>query len=402
MVGTAGVSPADIEAIAIFRGVDLVAVTAAIKGCEIRFLPAGAILLAPGEAHDAIYLLLSGQLAAQLDNPLSPDRGIPILSGESVGELGVIDGKPISAYAVAVTDSRVLVVPGKLFWSRLATIAGVTRNLLAALTVRMRRGNEAVLEAQRKRLDLEHLRRELKVARQLQTSMIPLGGRLFPERGDVEIAGMMAPASEVGGDFFDAFFVDDHHVFLCVGDVSGHGIPAALFMARTMGLIRIATMGTRNPDRLLTRLNEQLCVGNDANIFVTLFCAFLDVTTGRLVYSNAGHCAPIVADGGRASLLPIPKGTIVGMMPGMRYASKETELGEGVALVSFTDGVTEARSAAGGEFSLERLLAICVGNSGKPVEDLLEAVQQDLARFLGDTAPEDDCTVLAVRRIADR
>ena len=331
---------------------------------------------------------------------MSPLRGIPIHPGESVGELSVIDGKPVSAYIVAMSEARVLDLPGRLFWSRLAPIPGVTRNLLSALTVRMRRSNEAILTAQRKQLEFEHLRRELQVARQLQTSMIPLAGRLFPERGEVEIAGMMTPASEVGGDFFDAFFVDDRHLFLCVGDVSGHGIPAALFMARTMGLIRIAAMGTRAPDRLLERINEQLCAGNDSNVFVTLFCAFLDVSSGRLVYANAGHSAPIVAHAGRASLLPLPKGALVGVIPGTRYEAKEGELPEGVTLVCFTDGVTEAFSAEGREFSQERLLDVVAANSGGSIEDLLDAVQRALAGFLGDTPPGDDCTLLAVRRPA--
>jgi len=92
--------------------------------------------------------------------------------------------------------------------------------------------------------------------------MIPLRGRLFPERSDIEIAGMMDPASDVGGDFFDAFFADERHLFFCVGDVSGHGIPAALFMARTIGLIRIAAMGTRHPEQLLERIDEQLGVSD--------------------------------------------------------------------------------------------------------------------------------------------
>ena len=315
-----------------------------------------------------------------------------------MGELSVIDNKPVSAYVIAHADSRVLDLPGPIFWSRVAPIPGVMRNLISALTVRMRRSNEAILTAQRKHLDLVHLRRELQVARQLQTSMIPDPGRLFPERNDVEIAGMMTPASEVGGDFFDAFFVDDRHLFICVGDVSGHGIPAALFMARTMGLIRISAMSTRAPERLLERINEQMCAGNDANIFVTLFCAFLDVTSGRLVYANAGHCAPIVARAGGASLLPLPKGPLVGVIPGARYAAKESELGEGVTLVCFTDGVTEAYSAAGSEFSDERLLAVTAAHTNESVERLLGAVQGELAKFLGDTPPTDDCTLLAVRR----
>lgn len=389
-----------VDAIALFHGAERSAVIDAIGDCEIRTLPAGAILLQPGEANDTIYVLLSGQLTAYLDSALPPDAGIPIRPGECVGEMSAIDGKPVSAFVVALTEARVLSLPGMLFWSRLAPIPGVTRNLLAALSERMRRGNEAMLKAQRTQLALEQVRRELQIARQLQTSMIPLRGRLFPERGDIEIAGMMNPASAIGGDFFDAFFVDDRDLFFCVGDVSGHGIPAALFMARTIGLIRIAAMGTRNPDRLLERINERLCAGNDANIFVTLFCAFLDVTSGRLVYANAGHCAPLVAHAGRASSLPIPKGALVGVIPGLSYAASEVELQEGVALVCFTDGVPEAESAAGREFSQERLLSVSAANSGQSVEGLLDSVQRELAMFLDDTPPADDCTLLVVRRPA--
>jgi len=387
-----------VDAIALFRGVEPSAVIDAIRDCEIRILPAGAILLQPGEANDIIYILLSGQLAAYLDSARLPATGIPIRPGESVGEMSAIDGKPVSAFVVALTEARVLSLPGMLFWSRLGPIPGVTRNLLAVLSERMRRGNEVMLEAQRTQLALEHVRRELSIARQLQTSMIPARGRLFPERNDVEIAGMMNPASEVGGDFFDAFFVDERHLFFCVGDVSGHGIPAALFMARTIGLIRIAAMGTRDPGRLLEHINERLCAGNDANMFVTLFCAFLDVTSGRLVYANAGHCAPIVAHAGRASLLPIPKGALAGVIPGLRYAANEAHLQEGAALVCFSDGVLEAESAAGHEFSQERLLSASAANSGRSVEDLLQCVQRELAIFLDNRPPADDCTVVAVRR----
>jgi sigma-B regulation protein RsbU (phosphoserine phosphatase) len=393
---------AGIDAISLFRGAEPSAVIDAIRDCEIRILPAGAILLQPGEANDTIYVLLSGQLAAYLDSARLPDTGIPIRPGESVGEMSAIDGKPVSAFVVALTEARVLCLPGVLFWSRLGTIPSVTRNLLAALSERMRRGNEVMLEAQRTQLALEQVRRELSIARQLQTSMIPLRGRLFPERGDIEIAGTMNPASEVGGDFFDAFFVDDRNLFFCVGDVSGHGIPAALFMARTIGLIRIAAMGVCKPGRLLEHINEKLCAGNDANIFVTLFCAFLDVKSGRLAYANAGHCAPLVAHAGRASSLPIPKGALIGVIPGLGYAASEVELQEGVALVCFTDGIPEAESAVGCEFSQERLLSVSAAHSHQSVEDLLDSVERELAIFLDDKPPADDCTLLAVRRPASR
>jgi len=386
------------DVIPLFRDVDVSAVIDAVRDCDVRTVPANSILLEPGTANDTIYVLLSGQLAAYLDTALVHGIPIPITIGESVGEMSAIDGKPVSARVAALTDARVLCLPGALFWSRIARIPGVTRNLLASLSARMRRANETMLEAQRRQLALEHLRRELHVARQLQTSMLPARGRLFPERRDIELAGVTNSASEVGGDFFDAFFVDDAHLFVSVGDVSGHGIPAALFMARTMGLIRVAAMRTRQPARLLEHLNAQLCSGNDANIFVTIFCGFLQVATGRLVFANAGHCAPLLAHQAHATRLSLPKGALAGVMPGLRYAAKEIKLEPGVALVCFTDGIPEAESRSGAQFSQERLAAVVATRSSGSVEALLDGVQHELSTFLDGAPLADDCTLLGVRR----
>jgi phosphoserine phosphatase RsbU/P len=387
-----------IEAIALFRGADAAAVAEAIRDCEIRTLPAAAPLMRPGDANDNLFVLLSGSMVAYLDDAMLPEAGIPIRPGESVGEMSAIDGQPVSAFVVAVTEARLLVLPGAVFWNRLGPIPGISRNLLGLLAGRMRRSNESILEAQRKQFALESLRKELEIARQLQAGMIPLPGRLFPERADVEVAGLMEPAAEIGGDFFDAFFVDDRHLFICVGDVSGHGIPAALFMARTIGLIRITAMGIRSPDHLLGRINDQLCSGNDASIFVTLFCGFLDVASGRFVYANAGHCAPLVAGAGKSSWLPIPKGALVGAIPGLRYAAAEIVLDVGAVLICYTDGITEAEMESGGEFSEERLLSLGAANSDLPVEALLDALRDGLAAAIGAVALADDCTLLAVRR----
>src|SRR5262249_32446721 len=270
---------------------------------------------------------------------------------ECVGELSAIDGKPASALVRAESDARVLTLPPGLFWSRLMPMPAVARNLLASLAERMRRSTDTMLEAQRKRLALEYLQQELEVAHRLQAGMLPLRRPLFPERTDVEVAGIMEPASRVGGDLFDAFFVDEGRLFLCVGDVSGHGVPAALFMARAIGLMRIAAMGTTQPDRLLERINDELCIGNETCMFATLFCGFFEVASGRLAYSNGGHCAPMLVRRDGASRLPLPKGTATGVMPGLRYSAREIVLGRGEMLVCFTDGATEAQNAAAEEFS---------------------------------------------------
>ena len=389
---------AGVEAIALFHGIDEPTVIEAIRDCEIRTLPAGAILLHSGKANHTIYILLSGQLAAYLDADHLTGMGIPIRPGDSAGEMSAIDGKPASAFVIALTEVRVLVLPSDVFWSRLAPIPAVMRNVVAVLSERMRRGNDGMLAAQRNELELAHVRKELQIARALQASMIPARGRLFPGRADVEVAGMMTPASEVGGDFFDAFFVDAQHLFFCVGDVSGHGIPAALFMARAIGVIRVAAMSAREPGQLLARVNDELCSGNDTNMFVTLFCAFLDVRSGRLVYANAGHCAPLVARPDHASLLPIPKDVILGVLAGRTYAAMEMQLDEVTVLVGYTDGLLEAESRTGEAFSQYRLLSVAAANSALSVERLLQALQREVFDFLGGRPAADDCTMLACRR----
>ncbi|HEX8963529.1 MAG TPA: SpoIIE family protein phosphatase [Rhodocyclaceae bacterium] len=385
---------------ALFRGIDTAAVAAALQGSEIMPLAAGTELLRPGESNDAVYLLLSGRLATYLDGTPTAEGGIPILPGESVGEMSAIDGKAVSALVCAAEDSAVLRLPPQVFWERLNTIPGVARNLLSLLTERMRHGNEAILKTQRERLELEHLHEELEIARQLQSSMLPQRGSLFPERDDIEAEGIMAPASSVGGDLFDAFFVSPQRLFVCIGDVSGHGIPAALFMARIVGLIRIAAMTIDEPHRLLEHLNTQLSVGNEASMFATMFCGFLDVPSGRLSYSNGGHWPPLLVSAAGTRELPLPRGMLVGPVAGARYSTLEARLDPGTTLLCYTDGVTEARNGAGEEFSTPGLMAALEHTAGQRVGALLAAVRNELLEFSGPIPLADDCTLLAVRRPA--
>jgi sigma-B regulation protein RsbU (phosphoserine phosphatase) len=277
-------------------------------------------------------------------------------------------------------------------------VPGVARNMMVSLTERMRRTSEQNLKAQREHLELIHIRKELDVARQLQASMLPQQHSLFSERDDIEVCGFMEPASDIGGDLFDAFFVDEHHLFFCIGDVSGHGIAAALFMARTIGLLHILAMNTVKPDKVLEMLNDRLCVGNETNIFVTLFCGFLDVKNGKLIYSNGGHCAPIISIGGAIKHLTIPKGVLIGAFPNMKYSSMEFEFHFGDVLFCYTDGVTEAQNHSGEEFTEERCLQIVGQTDSKPLKSMLETIRSEVVSFTGSNVLEDDCTMLALRR----
>ncbi|HEY5995145.1 MAG TPA: SpoIIE family protein phosphatase [Gallionellaceae bacterium] len=397
-----GASRPDMSWMPLFRGTDVDAVLKILNQCDVLILPPGTPLLKPGAANEAVFILLDGSLSACLDSDLNPEAAIPIAPGECIGEMSAIDGKPVTALVVATDEARVLKVPPELFFNRLLTIPGVARNLLIALTERMRRTNETMMEAQRKQLALHHLHQELDVARQLQASMLPLRNPMFPERDDLEIAALMQPASEVGGDLFDAFFVDDSHLFICIGDVSGHGIPAALFMARSIGLMRIAAMSTMRPDEVIGKINEQLCTGNDTNLFITLFCGFLNVKTGRLVYSNGGHCAPILISGNKASAIPIPKGALVGALPGLTHSSLEMVLAPEDTLVCYTDGVTEAQPVSGEEFSEERLIELLRRVGNQSTEYIVESVRQAVTEFTGSNTLDDDYTLLVIRRHPER
>ncbi len=388
-----------IQWINLFRDADPRDLDAALVDCEVLLLPAGTPLLRTGEANRNVFILLSGKLVAQLGEDPNPDTAIEIFPGECVGELSAIDGKPISAQVLADSDVRVLRLDREVFWNRLMLLRGVAENLMTTLTERMRRANKKALAAQRERLELKHLKKELEVARQLQASMLPLQRPLFPWRSDIEVCGFMEPASKIGGDLFDVFFVDNRTLFVCIGDVSGHGIAAALFMVRVIGLLRILAMDTMRPEAILETLNDRLCIGNDTNLFVTLFCGFLDVQSGRFVYSNGGHCAPMVCTDRAAALLPLPKGMLAGAASGRHYSSMEYNLALGETLLCYTDGVTEAENQAGAQFSEEGCLELLRRGATNALPALLDSLYEKVVSHTGSKLLADDCTMLAVRRL---
>jgi sigma-B regulation protein RsbU (phosphoserine phosphatase) len=388
--------------IPLFRHAGQRELSEAIADCEVLLLPAGGTLLRAGEANHNVFILLSGKLVAHMEAEPGSDNALEfdILPGECIGELSAIDGKPISAEVRAVDDGRVLRMDREVFWRRVMRLTGVAENLMTTLAERMRRANWKALAMQREQLELTHLRKELDVARQLQASMLPLQRPLFPGRTDIDVCGLMEPASKVGGDLFDAFFVDDHRLFVCIGDVSGHGIAAALFMVRAIGLLRSLAMEATLPDELLETLNDRLCIGNDTNLFLTLFCGFLDVKSGGFVYANGGHCAPMIASGRGAELLPLPKGILLGAASGRRYSSMRRDLAIGETLLCYTDGVTEAENSARAPFAEEGCLEALRRGAKTPLPELLDSIHEKVVIHTGSKLLADDCTMLAVRRLA--
>lgn len=383
----------DVSWIGLFKGVDQHSVQKALATCQVALLPAGATLLDIGAYNQDVFILLSGKFSAYLLADQAPEKAIPIPTGACVGELSAIDGKPASARVVAETPARVLEVPKAVFWDQLMAIPGVAGNLMLTLTERMRTTNAQALQAQREQIELQHLKKELEMARQLQLSMVPQQP-MFAEDQRLALGGMMEPAAQVGGDLFDAFMVQENRLFLCIGDVSGHGIASALFMARTVGLIRLLAMQIHQPDKLLTEVNARLCIDNDTNLFVTLFCAFLDTQTGQLDYSNAGHCPPYRLGQHSVEKLPLPKGILLGAFAEAQYHSFSTRLEKGEKLFCYTDGLSEAQDTQGEEYGDQRAMQILHAQRDLPVQALLELMRAQIRQHTGTDLLEDDCTLL--------
>jgi len=243
----------------------------------------------------------------------------------------------------------------------------------------------------------ERLESELKIARNIQMSFLPKRFPPFPDITAFDLHATLEPAWEVGGDLYDFFLMGDGRLLFLVGDVSGKGVPAALFMAVTKTLIKGIAEQETDPGQILTKVNKELCVDNESLLFVTLFLAILDCATGELTFSNAGHNPPArLATDGTASWLPLPRGVFLGIMEEAVYQTAGTSLTPGETLVAYTDGVTEAMNPAQQLFGSTRLLALLAAQAGRNPEALDEAVMQAVRDFAGEAPQADDITVLSL------
>ena len=244
----------------------------------------------------------------------------------------------------------------------------------------------------------ERIGAELNVATQIQADMLPRIFPAFPERQEFEVYATMNPAKEVGGDFYDFFLVDDDHLAVVIADVSGKGVPAALFMVIAKTLIKNHAQNRETPGEVFTQTNAQLCEGNDAGLFVTAWMGVLEISTGKFVYVNAGHNPPLLkrADGQYEWLKSRP-GFVLAGMEGIRYRENTLELMPGDTLYLYTDGVTEATSSAQELYGEERLQAALNEASELPVSQLLPRIKNCIDTFVGDAEQFDDITMLGLQ-----
>lgn len=243
----------------------------------------------------------------------------------------------------------------------------------------------------------ERIGAELDVARNIQASMLPRIFPPFPERPELDLYATMTPAKEVGGDFYDFFLVDEDCLAMVMADVSGKGVPAALFMVIAKTLLKNAAQTGLGPKAVLEKVNEQLCVNNEAEMFVTVWLGILEISTGTLTCANAGHEYPVVKKaGGDYQLIKDKHGFVLAGMEGSRYHEYELQLQPGDRLFLYTDGVTEATNANDELYGTDRMIAALNRWPEESCETLLQRLKEDIEVFVGEAPQFDDITMLSL------
>ena len=243
----------------------------------------------------------------------------------------------------------------------------------------------------------ERIGAELDVAKHIQASMLPCIFPAFPERSEIDIYATMEPAKEVGGDFYDFFMVDDTHLAIVMADVSGKGVPAALFMVIGKTLIKDHTTPGIYLGKVFTEVNQLLCESNSEELFITAFEGVLDLVTGEFVYVNAGHEMPFICKaGGNFEPYKIRAAFVLAGMEGMKYRAGSMTLEPGDKIFQYTDGVTEATNINNELYGMDRLGAILNKVKTGTPHDILPAVKKDIDSFVGEADQFDDITMLCL------
>jgi phosphoserine phosphatase RsbU/P len=271
-------------------------------------------------------------------------------------------------------------------------------DLAEAFNTMTRDLKDHIRELQQATATKERMESELRIATEIQTSMLPRIFPPFPERKELSVYATMKAAKEIGGDFFDFFFVDKNKLCLLIGDICGKGVPAALFMAISKTLLKTEAQRGLTPDRILSRVNDILYPDNDNSMFFTAFCAILDVTTGEMQYANGGHNPPLLSrKGGAFEFIPMPKGFVIGAMPEVKLESRTMKLDPGDVIFMYTDGVTEATDNSNELFSESRLKQGLAALGSQNVNEIIRVMSGEIECFTRGAVQSDDITMVVLK-----
>ncbi|MBQ2210608.1 MAG: SpoIIE family protein phosphatase [Prevotella sp.] len=259
-----------------------------------------------------------------------------------------------------------------------------------------------IKKSQAEHTQLESLKTDLAVAGEIQHAILPRIFPPFPENDyELDLAALMTPAKDVGGDFYDFFRIDKEHIGVVMADVSGKGVPAAIFMAVSRTLIRAIGLQGYTPDVCLTKANELLCGESVDSMFVTVFYAIYNIYTGELDYCNGGHNSPyILRSDGRVEQMPISTNCMVGVIDGFTFNKDKAQIGVGDTLVMYTDGVNEAFNTEFVEYGDDRMEKVLAELNGKSCREVIDGQLEDVRRYAEGAEQSDDITIMALKRKA--
>jgi sigma-B regulation protein RsbU (phosphoserine phosphatase) len=310
-------------------------------------------------------------------------RDIPVIFVTAMGETS----DETKGLEVGAVDYLTKPISPPIVQARVKTHLSLRRNMAELQKA------YGIIEAQKDRME-----EELNVGRDIQMSMVPQKFPPFPERDEFSIHAGLYPAREVGGDFYDFFFIDENRLCVCIGDVSGKGVPAALFMAVTRTLIKARASDDTSTASILTRVNDEISRDNKAYMFVTIFTGILNIVTGELTYTNAGHNPTYIrkADGNLERLDTL-HGPVVGAREGLAYKEDSVRIARGDILLMYTDGVTEARNPEKEFFEEQRLKDLLSANEFDSAEAVVQATVSGVKQFENGADQFDDITVMALQ-----
>ncbi|OGO59814.1 MAG: hypothetical protein A2Z36_03755 [Chloroflexi bacterium RBG_19FT_COMBO_48_23] len=273
----------------------------------------------------------------------------------------------------------------------LGELARTFQDMVESLKIHMK-------ELERTTAAKERIDSELRVATEIQTSMLPRTFPPFPDRKEFDIFATMAPAREVGGDFYDFFFVDQNKLCFDIGDVCGKGIPAALFMAISKTLLKTEALRGLSPEQILTRVNGMLYPDNEFSMFFTGFCVMLNTENGEILFANGGHNPPLICTAdGEFEFIQMSKSLVVGVMPDVKFECQKLILKPNDVIFMYTDGVTEAENPEKHLFSSDRLKNCLSSLKDREPTYIISAVRAEIEKFTRGMPQSDDITMLALR-----
>lgn len=354
---------------------------------DYRTYQPGEIIFAEGEPGDFMYVVMEGTVNVTLQG-----HALNFLqSGNLFGEMALMDNRPRSATATAVTECRLLPLDQRRFKALIQQEPEFALQVLTIMAERLRRFMDE--EVQRQRLE-----QELRIGRQIQRSLLP---RQLPERSGWEFAAFYQSARQIGGDLYDVILVADNPdiLHLVIADVTGKGVPAALFMAFSRTILRTESRTNPSPSAVLHQANHAVVQDMGSRLFLSAFFATLDTRQGRLCYANAGHDWPLWFRAATGQVEPLAvSGLLLGVLPHVTPPEAEIDLAVGDVLVLYTDGVTEARDKRGEMFGEDRLAAAIKAIAHCSAQEIVDRIAAAVAHITGDTPPNDDLTLMVIKR----